>query len=386
MAYTLIRDTNSMRSAINPILGLLIFGFLIIAMTLSAHSQTRVTSEPFGKLPDGTDIDIYTLKSPTLEARIMTFGGVIVSLKAPDRQGRPTDIVLGYDSFDPYIANPAYFGAIVGRYANRIAKAQFTLDGKQFTLVKNDGENSLHGGERGFGKVPWKAKTIDNGVELSYLSPDGDEGYPGALSTTVRYTLEGNALRIETSATSDKPTVLNISYHSYFNLSGEGHGDILRDEIKINASRFTPVDATLIPTGELAPVEGTPFDFRKSTAVGARINDNHEQLIRGKGYDHNWVLDAPSGELATAAEVFDPSTGRVLEVLTDQPGIQFYSGNFLDGSITGKSGHVYQRRNGLCLETQHFPDSPNHPKFPTAELRPGQRFHTVTVYRFSVRP
>lgn len=354
-------------------------------MTLSVHAQTQVTSVPFGKLSDGTTIDIYTLKSSALEVRILNYGGIIQSLKAPDRNGEMADVVLGFDSFPPYIANPAYFGAIVGRYANRIAHAKFSLEGKQYSLYKNDSENALHGGGVGFNKVVWNAKRIDNGVELTHLSPDGDEGYPGTLTATVRYTLAGNALHIEATATTDKPTVVNLSYHSYFNLSGQGRGDILHDFVQINASRYTPIDATLIPTGQLASVAGTPFDFRKPTEVGARIAAVDEQLTRGRGYDHNWVLDHPAGELATAAEVFDPASGRVLEVLTDQPGLQFYTGNFLDGSLTGKDGRVYQKRFALCLETQHFPDSPNQPSFPSTELRPGQRFHTVTVYQFSAR-
>jgi aldose 1-epimerase len=359
---------------------------LSIVMTLSAHAQTQVTSEPFGKLPDGTAVDIYTLKSATLEVRILTYGGIIQSLKAPDRRGETADVVLGFDSFQPYIANPAYFGAIVGRYANRIAQAKFSLDGKPYSLYKNDADNTLHGGKVGFSKVVWNVKRIDNGIELTHTSPDGDEGYPGTLTATVRYTLTGDSLRIEASATTDKPTVVNLSYHSYFNLSGNGRGDILHDQVQINASRYTPVDATLIPTGELAQVAGTPFDFRKPAEVGARIAAVDEQLTRGHGYDHNWVLDHPAGELATAAEVFDPASGRVLDVLTDQPGVQFYTGNFLDGSLTGKEGRVYQKRFGLCLETQHFPDSPNHPSFPSTELRPGQSFHTVTIYKFSTRP
>jgi aldose 1-epimerase len=374
-----------MRKSTNTI-QLLRTALLTIAMTLPAHSQTQVTSEPFGKLPDGTAVELYTLKNPALEARILTYGGILVSLKTPDRHGQSADVVLGFDSLAPYTTNPAYFGAVVGRYANRIAHARFSLDGKPYSLFKNDGDGTLHGGKRGFDKVVWKARRIDNGVELTYVSPDGEEGYPGTLTTILQYTLTGNALRIEAAATTDKPTVVNLSYHSYFNLAGQGRGDILHHELKINASRYTPVDATLIPTGDLASVAGTPFDFRKPTAVGARIGDDNEQLKRGRGYDHNWVLDAPPGELATAAEVFEPSTGRVLDVLTDQPGLQFYTGNFLDGSLTGKEGRVYQKRYALCLETQHFPDSPNHASFPSTELRPGQRYHTVTIYQFSTRP
>jgi len=363
----------------------LLLTLLSVTMTLSAHAQTHVTSEPFGKLPDGTAVEIYTLKSSALEVSILTYGGIIQSLKAPDLRGEMADIVLGFDSFPPYVANPAYFGAIVGRYANRIGHAKFSLDGKQYTLNKNDAENTLHGGKVGFNKVVWNAKRVDNGIELTHISPDGDEGYPGTLTATVRYTLVDNALRIEAAATTDKATVVNLSYHSYFSLSGQGRGDILHDLVQINASRYTPVDASLIPTGQLASVAGTPFDFRKPTEIGARIANVDEQLTRGRGYDHNWVLDHGAGELATAAEVFDPTSGRVLDVLTDQPGLQFYTGNFLDGSLTGKDGRVYQKRFGLCLETQHFPDSPNQPSFPSTELRPGQRFHTVTVYKFSAR-
>ena len=349
-----------------------------------------MTSEPFGKMPDGTPVEIFTLTDGGYEARIATYGGVVVSLKVPDRSGKPADVVLGFDNLDGYVANfngpsDAFFGAIIGRYANRIAHGTFTLDGKKYSLPLNNGENSLHGGPHGFNNVVWKAKPIANGVELTYLSKDGEAGYPGNLSATVRYTLVKDDLRIEYSATTDKDTVVNLTNHSYFNLAGQG--DILNHQLTLHASRFTPVDAGLIPTGELKPVESTPFDFRKPTAVGARINADDEQLHLGHGYDHNWVLDSGSagGKLAEAAEVYDPSSGRVLKVLTDQPGIQFYSGNFLDGSIKGKGGKPDELHAALCLETQHFPDSPNHPDFPTTELKPGERYHTVTVYSFSVR-
>jgi aldose 1-epimerase len=354
-------------------------------MTFAVNAQTQVSKQPFGKTADGTPIDIYTLKSESLEARITNFGGIVVSLKVPDRKGQSADVVLGYDSLDGYLTNPAYLGAIIGRYGNRIAGGKFTLDGKTYTIPQNNGTNALHGGTKGFNKAVWSAKEIPNGVELSYTSPDGDQGFPGNLTTTVRYTLHDKDLKIEYSATTDKDTVLNLTNHSYFNLAGQGNGDILKDQLKINASRYTPVDANLIPTGELAPVEGTPFDFRKLTTVGDRINDNNEQLKLGKGYDHNFVLDSGGGKLAEAAEVYEPSTGRVLQVWTDQPGVQFYTGNFLDGTITGKEGKVYQQRFALCLETQHFPDSPNHPKFPSTELKPGQKYHSVTIYRFSAR-
>ena len=361
---------------------------LWLAIVLTAEAKTKVTSQPFGKLPDGTPVEIYTLADGQYEARIATYGGVVVSLKAPDRKGKPADVVLGFDDVDGYVANfngpsDAFFGALIGRYANRIAHGSFTLDGQKYSLPLNNGENTLHGGPHGFNNQVWKAKPIADGVELTYLSKDGEAGFPGSLTATVRYSLVKGNLRIEYSATTDKNTVVNLTNHSYFNLAGEG--DILKQELTLHASRFTPVDAGLIPTGELKSVESTPFDFRKGTAVGARINANDEQLRLGRGYDHNWVLDSGGGKLTEAAEVYDPGSGRVLKVLTDQPGIQFYSGNFLDGSVKGKGGKPYELRSALCLETQHFPDSPNHPAFPTTELKPGDRYHTVTIYRFSTR-
>jgi len=363
-------------------------GLWLAVFSTAAEAKTKVTSQPFGKMPDGTPVEIYTLSDGAFEARIATYGGIVVSLKAPDRNGKPADVVLGFDDLDGYVANfngpsSAFFGAIIGRYANRIARGSFTLDGQKYSLPLNNGENTLHGGPHGFNNVVWKAKPVANGVELSYLSKDGEAGYPGNLSAVVRYTLVKADLRIEYWATTDKDTVVNLTNHSYFNLAGQG--DILNHQLTLHASRFTPVDAGLIPTGERKPVESTPFDFRKATAVGARINADDEQLHRGRGYDHNWVLDSSGGELAEAAEVYDPGSGRVLKVLTDQPGIQFYSGNFLDGSIKGKAGKADEFRSALCLETQHFPDSPNHPDFPTTELKPGARYHTVTVYSFSTR-
>jgi aldose 1-epimerase len=361
---------------------------LFLAVTITAEAKTKVTSQPFGKMPDGTPVDIYTLSDGAFEARIATYGGVVVSLKAPDRNGKTADVVLGFDDLDGYVANfntpaNAFFGAIIGRYANRIAHGSFTLDGKKYSLPQNDGQNTLHSGTHGFNNVVWKAKPVANGVELTYLSKDGESGFPGNLSATVRYTLVKGDLRIEYSATTDKDTVVNLTNHSYFNLAGQG--DILKNEVTLHASRFTPVDAALIPTGELKPVEGTPFDFRKATAVGARIGADDAQLHLGHGYDHNWVLDSGGGKLVEAAEVYEPSSGRVLKVLTDQPGIQFYTGNFLNGTIKGKGGKPDELRSALCLETQHFPDSPNHPDFPTTELKPGERYHTVTVYSLSTR-
>lgn len=368
---------------------------LVFALaTMVADIQGQVSKQPFGKTPDGTQVDIYTLKSGPIEIRIMNYGGIIQSIKVPDKNGKLSDVVLGFDTLDGYTSgpkpNPAFFGAIIGRYANRIAGGQFTLDGKTYHTPLNDGPNpaspvnTLHGGPHGFDKAVWKAKEIPHGVELTHVSPDGDAGFPGKLTAVVRYTLVGKDLKIDYSATTDKDTVLNLTNHSYFNLAGQGNGDILHNQVKINASRYTPVNENLIPTGELAPVEGTPFDFRKATAVGARINDSNDQLKKAHGYDQNWVL-GNGGKFSEAAEVYEPTSGRVLEVLTDQPGVQFYTGNFLDGSIKGKDGNAYQQRSALCLETQHFPDSPNHPKFPTTELKPGQKFHADTIFRFSTR-
>jgi aldose 1-epimerase len=374
---------------VREVLGRIAIGaVLLVAVSLIAEAKTKVTSQPFGKLPDGTPVEIYTLNDGAFAARISTYGGIIVSLKAPDRNGKPADVVLGFDNLDGYAANfngpyDAFFGALIGRYANRIAHGSFTLNGQKYSLPLNNGENTLHGGPHGFNNVVWKAKPVANGVELSYLSKDGEAGFPGNLTATVRYTLVKGELLIEYSAMTDKDTFVNLTNHSYFNLAG--HGDILNHQLTLHASRFTPVDAGLIPTGELKDVESTPFDFRKPTAVGARINAEDAQLHLGHGYDHNWVLDGGGGKVTEAAEVYDPGSGRVLKVLTDQPGIQFYSGNFLDGSIKGKGGTPDELHAALCLETQHFPDSPNHPDFPTTELKAGQRYHTVTVYSFSTR-
>ena len=332
---------------------------------------------------------MYTLtNSHGVEVRAMNYGGIILSIRVPDRKGQLADIVLGHDTLEGYIPNPPYLGAIVGRFANRIANGTFTLDGKTYTLPKNDGPNTLHGGvTRTFDKVVWDGEPKGrSGVSFTYLSKDGEEGFPGNLKVTVTYTLtDANALIIDYEATTDKSTPINVSQHSYFNLKGQGNGDILDHEIMINADRFTPVDKNLIPTGELASVAATPFDFRKPTAVGARINDDNDQLKKGHGYDHNFVLDSGGGKLSEAAEVYEALSGRVMTVLTDQPGVQFYTGNFLDGTIKGKGGKVYGHRAALCLETQHFPDSPNHPKFPSTELKPGQKYHTVTIFRFSTR-
>jgi aldose 1-epimerase len=321
-----------------------------------------------------------------IEARITNYGGIVVSLKTPDRNGAMADIVLGFDSVEGYVANPGpFFGALIGRYANRIGKARFSLNGVEYKVDKNDGDNSLHGGARGFDKRVWTPRELpDGGLELTYLSVDGEDGYPGNLKAVVTYRLtDANELRIDYAATTDKDTVVNLTNHAYFNLKGAGSGDILGHLLTLPADRFTPVDAGLIPTGELRAVTGTPFDFRKSTAIGARIEQGHEQLKLGRGYDHNWVLNRSGTALALAARVEEPSSGRVLEVRTTQPGIQFYTGNFLDGTIKGKDGKVYGLRSGFCLETQHFPDSPNKPSFPSTLLKPGQEFKSTTVLRFS---
>jgi aldose 1-epimerase len=355
----------------------------LLMLTANMHGKTNVAKQAFGHTSEGTAVDVYTVADGKVEVRIMTYGGIIVSLRTPDRNGRIDDVVLGCDSVEKYEAQTAHFGGIIGRYANRIAHGSFQLDGKTYSIPKNNGDNALHGGIRGFDKVVWAAKEIPDGVELAYVSKDGDQGFPGTLTTTVRYTLSGGALRIEYSATTDKDTVLNLTNHSYFNLAGQGKGDILGHVLKIDASRMTPVDAALIPTGELKSVAGTPFDFRTPHAIGERINTDDVQLHLGKGYDHNFVLDHPQGQLAEAAEVYEPTSGRILQVLTTEPAVQFYTGNFLDGSITGKEGRVYNQRFAFCLETQHFPDSPNHARFPSTELKPGQEFHSVTAFQFS---
>jgi aldose 1-epimerase len=364
----------------------------MVAIPAFAQSAKRIQQQPFGT-HDGRPITLYTLtNSHGVEIRAMNYGGIIVSIRVPDRKGQLADIVLGHDTLEGYTPNPPYIGAIIGRYGNRIANGTFTLDGKTYTLPKNDGPNTLHGGvAKTFDRVVWDGEPLkdQNGVAFTYLSHDGDDGFPGNLKVKVTYTLtDGNALIIDYEATTDKATPVNLTQHSYFNLAGEGNGDILNHEIMINADRFTPVDKNLIPTGELRPVKGTPFDFTTPTKIGARIDDNYEQLVLGHGYDHNFVLrnykPDQDGEVL-AARVHEPTTGRTLEVWTTQPGVQFYTGNFLDGTITGKNGHVYKRRYAFCLETQHFPDSPNHPDFPNTILKPGEMYHEKTVFKFSAK-
>jgi aldose 1-epimerase len=370
---------------------------LLLLIAMGSHdpqtggaTKRGVTRAPFGTTRDRKAIEIYTLTNAHgVEMRVITYGGIITSLKVPDRAGHFGDVVLGFDTLDGYLKDPPYFGALIGRYGNRIAKGQFTLGGKSYKLATNNGPNHLHGGVKGFDKVVWDAVPGDDAkgisVTLSRTSPDGEEGYPGNLHATVRYTLtDKNELAIDYRATTDAATPVNLTQHSYFNLADTAD-DILGHELTIDGSRYTPVDATLIPTGELAAVEGTPFDFRKATAIGARIAVDNVQLKNGGGYDHNWVLDRRGSGLLPAARLVDPKSGRTLEVATTEPGLQFYSGNFLDGTITGKGGRVYRQRTGLCLETQHFPDSPNHPNFPSTTVRPGQTYSSQTVFTFGVQ-
>ncbi len=354
-------------------------------------SGVTVAKEVFGYADGERPVYLYTLKNANgCEARITNYGGIVVSLTVPDRTGKPGDVVLGFSTLDEYLKGHPYFGAIIGRYGNRIAKGRFTLDGVAYTLVANNDENHLHGGLKGFDKVVWQAEIVEGkdgqALALSSLSEDGEEGYPGNLSVQVVYTLtKDNELKIDYEATTDKPTVVNLTNHAYFNLGGEGSGDILGHEMLLNADRFLPVDAGLIPTGELRPVKGTPFDFTQPSAIGARIDHDDEQLRLGGGYDHCFVLSDQGSPITLGARVYEPTTGRVMEMYTDQPGVQFYSGNFLDGSNVGKGGAAYGHRYGFCLETQHFPDSPNKAHFPSTVLRPGQTYSSHTIYRFSVR-
>jgi aldose 1-epimerase len=341
-----------------------------------------------GRTPAGERVEAYTLANAHgIEARVLSYGGILWSLRVPDRRGDLADIVLGYEGLEGYLENPRYFGALVGRYANRIGGARFALDGVEHSLAANDGPSHLHGGLRGFDKVVWRVSGFardGGGLVLRHVSPDGDEGYPGRLEVEVTYTLDArNELRVDFRAVSDRATVVNLTQHSYFNLAGSGSGDVLGHELTIPAEAFTPVDETLVPTGEIAPVAGTPFDFRKPAAIGARIDAPDVQLRRASGYDHNFVLPRDGGGLVAAARLFEPRSGRTLEVRTSEPGLQLYTGNLLDG-IPGKAGRIYRRRDGLCLETQHFPDSPHHPHFPSTVLRPGQEYRSTTIFAFGV--
>lgn len=355
---------------------------------------TLLPDSAFNKTVDGKQVSLYTLKSEGgLTAQITNFGAAIVSLWAPDKDGKYEDVVVGYDKIDNYISNNdgRFFGPVVGRYANRIAKGKFSIDGKNYQLPLNNNGQTLHGGLKGLDLVVWSVDTVTpNSITLSYLSPDGEEGFPGNLSLKVIYSLTAdNEVKIEYSATTDKPTVVNLSNHSLFNLKGAGNGTILDHMLTINANKTTPVDSVLIPTGELADVEGTPFDFRKPTAIGERIDQDDAQLKNGSGYDHNWVIDRKSDkdikQVEHIATLYEPASGRVMEVWSDQPGLQFYSGNFFDGKTTGKYGKAYKYREALALETQKFPDSPNHPKFPTTRLNPGETYTQTCIYKFSAK-
>lgn len=353
-----------------------------------AFSMTR---SPFGTLPDGQAVEAFTFANANgMKVKAITYGGIITSLEVPDKGGQLGDVVLGYDALQGYVDKSPFFGTIVGRYGNRIAKGRFTIDGTAYSLPINNGPNHLHGGPQGFDKKVWKAEPFERadavGVVFTHTSPDGDMGYPGTLQAKVTYTLtHDNTLRFDYEATTDKPTHVNLTQHTYFNLAGAGTGDILGHEIEIKADRYTPVDAGLIPTGELASVEGTPFDFRKATTIGARVDADHPQIKAGGGYDHNMVFTRAGGDMEQVVSVHEPTTGRTMTVATTQPGVQFYTGNFLDGTITGKGGKVYPKRAGFCLETQHFPDTPNKPEFPTTLLKPGETYKQSTAYTFGVR-
>ena len=364
---------------------------LLLSVAVFTPAQT-VSKQSYGKTDGGEAVALYKLRNAHgAEATITNYGGILISLKVPDRNGKFDDVVLGLGDFVSYLSkNSPYLGALIGRYGNRIAKGRFTLNGVEYKLAVNNGENHLHGGIKGFDKVVWTGHEVKTkagpAVVLTYLSKDGEEGYPGNLNVKVIYTLtNNNELRIDYSATTDKDTVTNLTHHSYFNLAGEGNGDILNHLVTINADQFVPTDAGSIPTGELRKVAGTPFDFLKATAIGARINQDDEQLKFGNGYDHTWVINGVSGKLRLAATAYEQKSGRLMQVWTTEPGVQFYTGNFLDGTLTGKSGKVYQRRFGFCFETQHYPDSPNQPSFPTTTLKKGATYKSTTIYRFSAK-
>ena len=362
----------------------------LFALTIQAQKKPMITKQLFGKTADGKPVDIYTLTNTKgMEARIMTYGGIIVSLKTPDRNGKFADVELGFDSLDPYLKGHPFFGALVGRYGNRIAKGKFKVSGKEYNLLVNNGENHLHGGALGFDKKVWTAKsgksTEGQTLELKYTSADMEEGYPGKLDVTVVYTLTNdNALKIDYTAKTDKATHVNLTNHSYFNLAGAGNGDILGHEMMINAYQATKVDKGLIPTGEIVNIKGTALDFTAPTVIGTRIDSSEEQMVWGFGYDHNYVINGGGKSLMLAARVHEPASGRVMEVLTTEPGVQFYTGNHL-AVPAGKGGKPYPKRSGFCLETQHYPDTPNRPEFPTTLLKPSQTYHTTTVYKFSAQ-
>ncbi|CAL9584626.1 Aldose 1-epimerase [Streptomyces sp. enrichment culture] len=361
------------------------------ALSGTAHATggRKPVKELFGKLADGTKVYRWSLENGGTRLKVLSYGGIVQSLELPDRRGRYANVSLGFDDIEDYVASSPYFGALIGRYGNRIAKGRFTLDGKAYQLSVNDGENSLHGGAQGFDKRVWDVEPFtrgsDVGLHLYYTSVDGEMGYPGTLKSKVTYTLTRTGdWRIDYEATTDRPTVCNLTSHVYFNLAGEGSGSVNDHELKIAASRYTPVDAGLIPTGELAPVAGTPFDFRRPKTIGEDIRVAHQQLLYGKGIDHNWVLDKGiTRQPEHIATLRDPASGRTMKIATTEPGLQFYSGNFLDGTLVGSGGAIYRQGDALCLETQHFPDSPNQPSFPSTTLRPGQTYRSTTVHSFS---
>lgn len=366
---------------------------LVLAALLSAgglvHAQS-VNEDRFGSLPDGTEVTVYTLENASgMVAKVLNLGGVMTELHAPDRNGEMGDVLLGYEDVDSYLHATYYFGALIGQYGNRIGGAAFELDGDTYELPQNDGDNTLHGGEKGFDKVIWDAAPVEGeaALKLTYRSEHLEQGFPGNVDVTVIYSLtDENELKIEYEATTDRPTVVNLTQHNYYNLRGHGHGSILDHELTLFADHFTPVSDSLIPTGEMEPVEGTPMDFRQPRPIGSRIDADFEQLEYGAGYDHNWALNKDrAGELTQAARLYDPDSGREMEVWTTEPGIQFYSGNFLDSQFPGKDGAVYHFRYGLCLETQHFPDSPNQEDFPSTRLNPGETYRSTTIYRFSTQ-
>ena len=392
----LAAQRTTRRALVMGVVVLLTLSTMALFATASASSaghRPTITKASFGSLADGTPVDIYTLtNSRGMEVKILTYGGILQSIRVPDRHGRLANVTLGFDNLADYVAKSPYFGCITGRYANRIAKGQFQLNGQTYQLPINNPPNSLHGGDVGFDKHVWAATPVKDrhsvGLVLRFTSPNGDQGYPGRLANRVTYTLTNrNEIRMDYRArlvgNSNLKTIINLTNHAYWNLAGEGSGDINDHELLLKASHYTPVDSTLIPTGAIDPVAGTPMDFTRSTRIGKRIRDNFPQLVIGRGYDHNWVLDRHGSGLELAARLKDPRSGRVLEVLTDQPGIQFYSGNFLDGTLYGTSHRAYRQGDGLALETQHYPDSPNHPNFPSTVLSPGQRYQTTTIYKFS---
>ena len=370
------------RSFVHKVAGVV----FLMSMTMAAVAQSAVSKAAFGKMPDGTAVDLYTLKTTGLEVQLTNFGARVVAINTPDRTGKVADVALGYNTLAEYVEDShTYLGAIVGRYGNRIGRGSFTIDGMEYHVPLNNGPNSLHGGTVGFDRKVWQGHEMPNGVEFTLVSPDGDQGYPGTLTVHVTYTVQApGTLRIDYRATTDKATVLNLTNHAYFNLSGEGSGTILDEEVKLDSDAYIPTDAGSIPTGEIAPVKGTPFDFNQLTPVGERIDADDTQLKYAGGYDHTWIVRGKAGTLRPAAEVVDPATGRTLHVETTQPGVQFYTGNSLPGTYKGRSGVIYGKRMALCLETQHYPDSPNQPLFPSTELKPGQTLHETTVFRFGV--